>query len=252
MIPKLINFIYGINSVFFKKPFSYFHYLAVLSAKRANNNCEVMLHYRFESQNNEWWEKTKELVTLKKISYVPVSFGGKAVIYPEHQGDYLRLIILKEYGGIYLDIDTITVKSFDPLLSHLCVMGTEDFGGNTNGLCNAVILSEPNSTFIQRWLERFNKDFEPHDWNHMSVRVPHLLSWLYPDIVHVLPPASFFKYNWHNIIDIFNGDTSDLTGVYCIHLWESKLYHPILKHITPEDVMSRDCLYNRIGQSYII
>lgn len=250
MIPKYIHFIYGVTDDFFNKPFCFFHYLSVLSAKKCND-CEIFLHVKYEPQNNEWWEKTKQLVTLKKIIEIPTEIFGKKIVYSEHKCDILRINILNEFGGIYLDLDTICYKPFSNLLSNSCVMGMEiELNGQINGLCNAVIMATPNNSFLTRWLNAY-VDFVPNDWNQMPVRKPYDLYKQDSSDIHVEPVDSFFKYDWHSIIDIFNKDAVWFDG-YLIHLWETKLYNPILRHITPEDVMNRKCLYNSIAKKYLV
>ena len=117
------------------------------------------------------------------------------------------------------------------------------------GLCNAVILSSPNNGFLQKWYEAY-KDYDPRIWDQMSVRKPYELSSYYPTEIHIEPSHSFFRFDWINVIKIFMKENIKFTG-YVIHLWESKLYDPLLRHITLQDVMTRDCLYNSIARQYV-
>lgn len=250
MIPKIIHFIYGLSDDFSLKPFSFFHYISILSAKKCNG-CPVYLHIRHEPRNNFWYDLSKDLVEIKNIPNIPEVFSEKRIIFNEHRCDYLRLQILSEYGGIYLDIDTICNKSFDTLLGYDCVMGIEKFNGVTNGLCNAVILSSKESQFIKHWINYFDIEFDPQDWNKMAVRIPYEISKKYPNLIHIERQDSFFRYDWHNIIDMFNGDSPSTSGDYVHHLWESKLYHPILKHISLSDIRNRECLYNNIAKKFL-
>jgi hypothetical protein len=249
MIPNLIHFIYGLDQEFSKKPFSFIHNLAIKSAKNINK-CEIVIHYHYEPQN-EFWEEIKPHVSLNKINNVPSQIHGNPVLYPEHICDLLRLEILYECGGIYLDIDTICIDPFTSLFSHTTVMGMEIFNKTINGLCNAVILCEKNSPFIKHWIDSFS-EFNPYHWNKMAVEMPYELSLKYPNLIEIEPYVSFFKYDWHNIIDIFNGDSqANLSGALSLHLWESKLFHPILKHITKEDILNRECLFNTYTRSHL-
>lgn len=40
--------------------------------------------------------------------------------------DYVRMIALRDHGGIYLDVDMEVVKSLEPLLDNPCFLGYED------------------------------------------------------------------------------------------------------------------------------
>src|SRR6201999_3240379 len=70
-----------------------------------------------------------------------------------HLADIIRLDVLLKDGGIYLDSDVFALHSFSTLRHSPLdvILGNE--GGNRNGLCNAVILSRPNATFIRRWID---------------------------------------------------------------------------------------------------
>jgi mannosyltransferase OCH1-like enzyme len=43
---------------------------------------------------------------------------GRPLYHVAHKADVVRLQALKETGGIYLDLDTISVKTIDRLLDH--------------------------------------------------------------------------------------------------------------------------------------
>lgn len=45
-----------------------------------------------------------------------VDSNGFVVREVAHSADMLRLRLMRDVGGVYLDADVITVKSFDPLL----------------------------------------------------------------------------------------------------------------------------------------
>ncbi len=62
----------------------------------------------------------------------------------------LRLEILLEYGGIYLDLDVMLLAPLGPLLDRELVMAREGVAGSI-GLGNALVLTQPNSTFLRAW-----------------------------------------------------------------------------------------------------
>ena len=110
------------------------------------------------------------------VTPVAVSPEGnfwKPVIHPAHRSDIVRLERLLEVGGIYLDADVFVQRDFDNLLHHCTVLGKEGFYPQY-GLCNAVILSEPEAPFLRRWYNESDlswKEFNEH-WNEHSVEVP--------------------------------------------------------------------------------
>jgi mannosyltransferase OCH1-like enzyme len=261
MIPKKIHFIYiyGSEEKLMFREFCLVNYLCIKSAKEINPDYEIHLYCTLEPQNNGWWNKARELVDFIHILESEYQIiGGKEIVYVEHIADLRRLLILKESGGIYLDVDVICLKPFDSLLNYSTVMAPEVYERKINGLCNAVILCEPNSQFINRWIEKFDLEFEPYDWNKMSVRIPHEMANEYTKDIHLEPYDSFFAYNWQtieylhcNLKPMDNSHVSELDNAFCLHLWQSRWYHSALRHITVEDIEIRNSRLNTIFRRFL-
>lgn len=67
--------------------------------------------------------------------------------------DYLRIQLLYERGGVYLDNDVEVIRSLDPLLDSNCFMAAED-GTLVN---QAVIGSEAGNPILKQWLDECEK-----------------------------------------------------------------------------------------------
>ncbi len=87
---------------------------------------------------------------------------------PAHQSDYARIRLLYEYGGIWLDADTLLLEDLKQLFETL---GTNDcfFIRNSKGImCNAVLGARKNSPFIKNWMIQIdailNEKKEDIDW----------------------------------------------------------------------------------------
>jgi hypothetical protein len=86
----------------------------------------------------------------------------------QHQADIIRMRIMREVGGIYLDADVIPLRDFDELRRHNLSMGLE----GDAGLCNAVMVGAPNTSFINRWWAEY-AHFDPTtQWAYHSVHLP--------------------------------------------------------------------------------
>ena len=72
-IPDHIFFIYGLKKQ--EQEFLFYAYLSILSAKIVNNPKCIYFYYHYEPFG-VWWEKTKPLVSLKKID-IPTHWGEK-------------------------------------------------------------------------------------------------------------------------------------------------------------------------------
>lgn len=94
----------------------------------------------------EWNEKNsdlthefvKEAYKLKKWAFV---------------SDYIRLKILYENGGIYLDTDMLVLKNFNNLLDSACFFGAED----NDFISCGIIGAEPNHFFIKKCLSFYDE-----------------------------------------------------------------------------------------------
>jgi len=93
----------------------------------------------FDVNSTAW---TKEAYSAKKYAFV---------------SDYVRLVALYEYGGIYLDTDVMLTKSLTPLQEqHHNYMGFE----NDNVLTSAIMCFEPHNSLVKEFLNYYNdRDF---------------------------------------------------------------------------------------------
>lgn len=84
--------------------------------------------------------------------------------------DYLRLWVLENQGGIYLDTDVEVLKPFDALLDQQVFMGCEanDYGGT------AVIGAEKGNALIIRLLKFYEEDI----WNVDFINNPIIFKYL--------------------------------------------------------------------------
>ena len=280
MIPNIIHFIFGLKPDYGKIPFSIVHFLAVKSAVELNKPTVAYFHYQYEPQG-EWWERTKPLVTLNKMT-APDSILGRPLYHFAHKADVFRLQILKEMGGIYLDIDTISVKPLTELLNHSFVIGEElrtaytpknmrqrikyalakklglaitKLKGRNSGFCNAVLLSEKDSPFASRWLDEyrsFRSKGRDRYWNEHSVRVPIKLAELYPNEISLLGPYAFHYplYDQEGLRFLFE-EVHEYPEAYLHHLWESLSWDNYLSKLTEEDIRQRDTTYNLIARRFL-
>jgi hypothetical protein len=223
MIPKKLHFIFGLADDFGGKQFSFCHWAAIKSAQVNNPGFET--HYWFSHKpNNYFFDDLEPSLILHPIT-APSQYLGKPIPHVAHKTDLLRLQVLKEHGGVYLDLDTLTVRSFEPLLSHSCVMAQEIVESKLVGLCNAVILSEPNHSFLDAWISRF-KDFRSvgrdQYWNESAVVWPWLVYSENQHNVTVLPTDAFFIPDWtrSGLEEMFI-DNRHFPKAYTHHLWES-------------------------------
>ena len=67
--------------------------------------------------------------------------------------DYVRLLALEQYGGVYLDTDVEVVKPFEPLLGDKVFMGLEESQAHLPGTC--VMGAEAHSEWAKAMLHTY-------------------------------------------------------------------------------------------------
>ena len=242
MIPNVFHFIFGLLP---EPHFGFLEYLAIRSAHEINRPKRIFLHYQYDC-TGAWWEKTKELVTLNRVE-APGEVFGRKINHFAHRGDVLRLRLLQEHGGIYMDIDTLCVRPFAPLLGNRCVLGRQ----GKRGLCNAVILSEPQGEFVRAWLESYRTfrslGFDQYYDEHSVVipgqmaRDPRLQSHL-----TLLGNHAFFYPLWDDMKELFvSSDPGAFQESYCVHYWESQTSRQWLSKISDENAGEGDSNFAR-------
>lgn len=248
-IPKEIHFIFGMSPNFGGIPFSYVHYISITSARLVLKPDRINVFYAFEP-SGYWWKKILPFITPIKIDPKEEVWGHKLNHYA-HRADVLRLEILYERGGIYLDLDVIVMKSFDEFLEFELVMGEEGYKPR-KGLCNAVILAKPEARFLRRWLCEY-KDFTDIKWNQFSVKTPYKLSLMYPEEIHVLGYKKFFWPMWfeEDLKMLFSDSDLDLSENYTLHLWQHGSYEKYLKDLNPNYVISVETVFNKIVRRFL-
>ena len=167
-IPNVVHFIYGLKGP--NEPLYYFHYLAVLSALLVNKPDAIYFHYQHRP-TGPWWDEIESMVV--PIQRTPRDhIGTQRLAHYAHKSDVMRLEILLEQGGIYLDIDTLCLKPWHALLDHRFVIGEE----SERSCSNAVMMSAPGSEFVRQWLELYPSSFKEGEWSETSCLLPRLLS----------------------------------------------------------------------------
>jgi hypothetical protein len=70
---------------------------------------------------------------------------------PSHQADFVRVNVICDYGGIWLDSDTIVMESLDSLFEIIEKKNGFFIKQNNDILCNGVFGSKPNTQLMIRW-----------------------------------------------------------------------------------------------------
>lgn len=221
--PNIAHFIAGMSQ---NEQFKFVYYMSVVSCIKVNNPDKIHFFFSYEPEGH-WWDELKKLDIEFHQVPLPTHQGTKEIIHPQHRADKLRMEILREYGGVYLDFDTICVKPYHHLLQHEYAMGQE----SSTSLCNAIIFSEPNAEFLDLWEKDYVDAFVPNGWAEACVVLPMTVAKNHPDKITILPGEMFYRPMWYETQKIFEDDCPVVPeDLYILHLW-NKISEPYINQI---------------------
>lgn len=202
MIPKTIHFIWLGG-----KPKSKLTEMCLNTWKRNLPGYEVV----------EWNEKNLDLDALcRKNRFLKTCVDLRLWAFAS---DYVRLWILREQGGIYLDADVEAIRPFDPLLNQSMFVGYEADGVIGTG----VIGAEKNCPMLDRLLafydeEIWNVDFinNPVVFKYVMEREPERFA-----ACRVYPESYFAPYRYDAGEIGLQSGTVEKAESYAVH-WYSR------------------------------
>jgi len=194
--------------------------MCLLAVQRYVRPRKILLWYDAESTppTGAWWQFARQSVAhLLPVPYQrPTSVYNRTLLVPEHQSDVVRLTVLEEFGGLYVDLDVIIVRPVDSLLGYDVVMGAETPQMLGSGF---ISVTHANATFIRLWRQSYADDFDDSDWNRHSVYMPMQLAQQHPSLVHV-EWFSINRPNWNERQWLYTaGKLWDWSANYAVHLW---------------------------------
>ena len=270
-IPDNYHFVFGLKPQV--EPFHIAWYLCLKSCMEINSPARVFMHYHYEPYG-PWWDRIKpelEMVYVDEVDFIKKNKNYRAHqeglfikskdLQYAHQADFIRLQALSEHGGVYADIDTLFVKPYPAeFFDAHCVMGRETTANEAETLCNAVILAEPESIFIETWLQRMYEVFDG-SWNRHSCIEPALLSRQIPEQIKVVDREYFFHYlyNAQSLAALLGSVDEPADKVCSIHLWSHLWWDPsrndfIRFHngmLTEEFIRQVDTTYNMLARRFL-
>lgn len=252
-IPKILHYCFGMAEDFGGKPWNLSSHVCLASAAERIRPDEIFFYYEYEPIG-PWWDLTKTLVTPVQIT-APRRIFDNPVDHPAHRADVVRLEVLLDKGGIYLDADVFVHRDFDDLLDHSVVLGAEGMGKTIYGTANAVILAEKGAKFLSRWYGHYDKFRGRKDkyWSEHSVQLPNILAGRHPDEITILGPKAFFHPIWllSELEKIFNStQTIVFPETYATHLWDGRSWR-YTRNLTPGDVRAHTTNFHTWARPYL-
>ena len=220
--------------------------LAILSAYRHTRPDAIYFHTN-NPPNGKYWDSLTNLTGLCVVhrNRPRMAYGMKIKkpVYETSDSNVDRLLLLQEYGGIYLDTDVMVVNSFDYLRRYPCTLGLE--GGS---LCGGIIIGAKDSTFLALWINYYFEDYRVGRWAYNSGRVPTKLATRYPHLVHI-EAISLNRPAYTDLNKIWGSEKYDWKHYnYAIHTWIRLSKRP---KPTPENIKKMNGTFGEIARLVI-
>lgn len=132
--------------------------------------------------------------------------------------DYVRLYVLQQYGGIYLDTDVMVVKNFDDLINYDLFIG-EELPGRIN---LAILGATPGHPLINRFIQFYNEN--KFNSSHLPI-ISTCLTEVFNNVKYeligandkVFTPPAFYPLPYDKRSDNYKNYIADDT--ITVHLW---------------------------------
>lgn len=107
------------------------------------------LIYKHSTNGNGYKVNLITALNIKDyIKFIPDYFYD---LCPAHQADFVRVSVICDYGGIWLDSDTLIIDKLDSLFDTITNKNGFLIKENNNILCNGIFGSKPNTIFMLEW-----------------------------------------------------------------------------------------------------
>ncbi len=242
--------------------FNLVHALAITTCQFINQPGKITVYVDQEPKNNVYWEKIKNFITVERVAR-PELVDGVRISHPQFMADLLRLEILIEKGGVYLDFDTLILRSMEGLLHHEAVVFSnlddddpEDLEKITT-ISNGFLAFQRNDPFLKEWRGRILEHLgDDGVWAWGAVVLPAEIykenreKWKYLEIKNF---DEYSPFDWNDagpaFDDQYQGELYE--NAYSIHLWQSLLYDEVLVYLNEDYCLSHDNWFTRTFREYV-
>lgn len=129
---------------------------------------------------------------------------------PAHQADYVRVCVICDYGGLWLDSDTLVLDSLDSLFDSINNKNGFFIKENNTVLCNGIFGSKPNTELMIEYkkniIMKLNNNINI-GWSEIGCKMLQYLydtnKKLYDDYTIYEGLDNMYPVNWNNCVKEF-------------------------------------------------
>ncbi|GAB4826929.1 hypothetical protein Ancab_033807 [Ancistrocladus abbreviatus] len=157
------------------------------------------------------------------------------VPFGQNLSNLLRLSLLYNYGGIYMDTDFVVLKRFSLLRNVIGAQNVDPKTGKWSRLNNAVMIFDKKHPLLSAFIQEFTLTFNGNRWGYNG---PYLVSRVVKRVngkpgynFTVLPPSAFYPVGWRRISSLFEGPRDELQSKWLGSKLEEIRGHSLAVHL---------------------
>jgi hypothetical protein len=132
-------------------------------------------------------------------------------LQPSHQADFVRVSVICDYGGIWMDLDTLVMNDMHSMFNILNKQDGFFIKENNDKLSNGVFGSRPNTLLMQLWKKKIitvlNSKQNTINWTEIGSSVLEKIKVEYPeyyyDYVIFNGLDAMYPVNWDKCVEEF-------------------------------------------------
>lgn len=169
------------------------------TVRTMNPWCEYML-----------WTERNFFLNGYNIDELKVKYGSWAAIT-----NYLRLMLVYHYGGIFCDTDVMALKPFDELLNHNAFAAFQDQidGGR---ICNAIFGAISGHPWLKWQIDHADQLTQD------AATGPYLMTAAPRDDLEILPTEVLYPWHWDSPKELRVPKPQSITAHYWLGSWVKK------------------------------
>jgi hypothetical protein len=245
-IPNIMHYVFGLEEQL--EPFALVYYLSILSNVKINKPRVIYFHYQYMPYG-EWWDKSKDHLTLNYVNVSKCAWKNKPIYKTAHKADKIRMEMLYKYGGVYMDIDTITHRAYHLHLENDWVMGIQEIQHGKPVYGNAILMCKPQSLFLKWWMEYYPTYFVSDGWCEASIHLMSKITELVEKEIDIciLPQEAFYAPLYTEVRHIFETREQVIhPSLLTLHWWNSAAKRYISQIQNFEDCLGNSTLYAQL------
>ena len=170
----MIHFIYPATER--TRPWSLVNHAAVMLARKYHPNDKIIIWTNADpARHYDLLSTAGDAGAIVQSTALPTRIEGVPIEHPQYVADVMRLQILIEHGGVYMDTDILLRQPLDAHIgfvesSRVALMSWET--PQKTSVCNALMISPPGNEFVAEWLRRIPQALQSPTWAQGGVVLP--------------------------------------------------------------------------------